>query len=382
MREFDELIIGNGELLGELTKVPFNVSFLGVGPNEILQTSTIALNWHPEVQHISISNFQTQEYYEDYFMTTTYSSSMQELQMKQVRRFVELSKGKNHAGTLIEIGCGDGSFLNHAKNSFARVVGVEPSTRFAEAARQNSHQVLEGYVQSNSPLTTEKFDFFASRQVFEHLTNPLDCLLGIRQMLNIGAIGVIEVPNGFKALREGRYFEFFPDHVNYYSVNSLVSLANQAGFNVISCGEAFNGDYLEMWVSLEATSAEYFAKMQENRLRIIDSIRVWSFSNQDKNQNALFGCGAKTLSIIAQEPETFEKYFKFAIDSDPNKIGKYIPNTGIEIVGLQDPRLNNTFNFWILALSYVTEIAGLIHQEIPHALHIMTFDSDLNVIEV
>jgi len=382
MEEFDELISDSGELLGQLSNVPFNVSYLGVEPNEVLQTSQIALTWHPEVRHISISNFQTEEYYEDYFMTTTYSSSMQELQMNQVRRFVELSKGKNHVGSLIEIGCGDGSFLNHAKNSFARVVGIEPSNRFAEAARKNSHQVLGGYVQSNLPLTTEKFDFFVSRQVFEHLSSPLDCLIGIRQMLNVDAIGLIEVPNGYKAFREGRYFEFFPDHVNYYSVNSLVSLASRAGFNVISCGEAFNGDYLEMWVSLDATATEYFKTMQEHQLKVIDSIRVWGFSNQNKNLNVIFGCGAKTLSIVAQEPETFEKFFKFAIDSDPNKIGKFIPNTDIEIVGLQDPRLSNSIHFWILALSYVTEIADLIHQEILHPHHVLTFDSDLCVIEV
>ena len=382
MSEFHELITDNGELLGELSKVPFNVSFLGVEPKEVLHTSTIALTWHPETRHISISNFQTEEYYEDYFMTTTYSASMQELQMNQVRRFVELSKGKNLGGSLIEIGCGDGSFLNHAKNAFARVVGIEPSSRFAEAARNNSHQVLGGYVQANSPLTTEKFDFFASRQVFEHLSNPLDCLVGIRQMLNVGAIGLIEVPNGYKALRDGRYFEFFPDHVNYYSVNSLVSLASRAGFNVISCGETFNGDYLEMWISLDATVAEYFNKMREHQLRVIESISVWGLSNQDKNLNVLFGCGAKTLAIVAQEPETFEKYFSFAIDSDPNKIGKFIPNTSIEIVGLQDPRLNNSFHFWILALSYVGEIADLIHKKIPHARSVLTFDSDLNVIQV
>jgi SAM-dependent methyltransferase len=369
-------------VLGQLQNVPNDVSFLSKTPNQNYKTSIIELTWHPQVRHISISNYQPEEYYEDYFMTTTYSSSMQDLQKSQVRKFVELSHGRNLAGSFIEIGCGDGSFLNNAKDYFTRVVGIEPSVRFAEAARLNSHEVILGYVTGENMLTEERFDFFASRQVFEHLPDPLDCLIGIRKMLSVGAIGLIEVPNGYAAFRGGRYFEFFPDHVNYYSVNSLVALASAAGFNVISCGESFGGDYLELWVSLDQEPNSYFNQMQNSQSKVISTIRGWNQHHELKVLNVLFGCGAKTLSIIAREPDLFENCFSFAIDSDPNKIGKYIPNTSIEIVALNDPRLLNAKNFWIFALSYVDEIAKMISSEYPQAEDILTFDRTLDTVSL
>lgn len=379
---FPQLKVDLGETIGELRNVPHNVSFLGLKPGDSLSKSTISLQWHESVRHLSITNFQDAEYYEDYFMTTTYSESMQALQESQIQRFIDLTNGRCENGSLIEIGCGDGSFLNHAKRAFKRVIGIEPSSRFAAAAKISGHEIIEGYVQAKNPLTFEKFDFFASRQVFEHLPDPLDCLEGISGMMNPGAIGFIEVPNGYKALSESRYFEFFPDHVNYYSVNSLVALATAAGFNVISCGPSFNGDYLELWMTLDAHPKSFLTQMHLFQKETIESVESWNSTYSVRSENMIFGCGAKTLTIVAQNPLIFEKAFRFAVDSDPNKVGKYLPDTSIEILSLDDPRLIEVRNVWIMALSYVDEIAKLVKGHLPNVNHIITLDEGLSPIKL
>jgi SAM-dependent methyltransferase len=366
----------SGKALGTLTNVPNNVSFLGSNPSDSLSKSEITLNWHEDVRHLSISNFQPAEYYEDYFMTTTYSKSMQDLQRTQTDKFKEISLGECANGSFIEIGCGDGSFLNHAQHVFKSVVGVEPSAKFADAASKQGHHVLRGYVTSDSLLTHEKFQYFASRQVFEHLPDPLDCLLGVKGMLTPGAIGLIEVPNGYKALASGRYFEFFPDHVNYYSVNSLVALASAAGFNVLSCGPSFKGDYLELWISLENDAIDYFEQMKTQQIRTLDSISKWALSHSSKSENVLFGCGAKTLAIVSQDPLLFENSFSYVVDSDPNKVGKFLPDTSIEVLSIEDDRLNAIKSVWIMALSYVDEISSLVQSKLPSVTEIVTLDSD------
>jgi hypothetical protein len=374
MTSFPRLRTELGDTIGELHNVPHNVSFLGAKPGDSLAKSTISLRWYEKVRHVSITNFQGEEYYEDYFMTTTYSSSMQELQKSQIQHFIDLSNGNCANGSLIEVGCGDGSFLNHATGAFKRVVGIEPSSRFAHAARAQGHEIIEGYVQEKNLLTIEKFDYFASRQVFEHLPDPLDCLRGVSGMLNLGAIGFIEVPNGYKALSEGRYFEFFPDHVNYYSVNSLVALATEAGFNVISCAPSFNGDYLELWVSLDSHPGIFLEKMHLLQMETVKSVESWNVTYSNRSENVIFGCGAKTLTIVAQNPHIFDKAFQYAIDSDPNKIGKYLPDTSIEILSITDPRLHETRNVWIMALSYIDEIANLVRSSLENVSQIITLD--------
>lgn len=368
--------------IGVLKGVPQNVSYLAPAPNTPVELTEITVCWDESNKFTKITNFQTEEYYEDYFMTTTWSESMQQLQSSQVVRLRELARDRKFDGkSLIEVGCGDGSFLNHATSKFDIVVGIEPSKPFADYARNRGFNILNGYVTSETPLTEDKFDFFVSRQVFEHLPNPLDCLLGIRKMLNPGAIGLIEVPNGFRALHLGRFFEFFPDHINYYSVNSLVSLADSAGFNVISCNESFNGDYLELWIQLVPNVNTLGMNLVELEQKTLDSISSWVIGEPDGTR-FIFGCGAKMLSIVSKNPSLFHKHFKYAVDSDPNKIGKFIPNTGIEILAITDERLMECTTSLITALSYIDEIKNLILSCIPTCTSIVSLNQNGEVVVV
>lgn len=368
--------------LGVLSKVPQNVSFLAESPETSVHSTEITVCWDESNKFTKITNFQTEEYYEDYFMTTTWSESQQALQASQVRKLIDFASDRKFSGSsLVEIGCGDGSFLKHASSSFDRVVGIEPSKAFSKYARNSGLEVLDGYVTSAKLLTQEKFDFFVSRQVFEHLPDPLDCLIGIRGMLNPGAFGLIEVPNGFRALQLGRFYEFFPDHINYYSVTSLVSLADAAGFSVISCNEAFNGDYLELWVQYQPEIKQLSSSLFSHEAEILESIGEWLTSTSNDSR-ILFGCGAKMLSIVSKNPALFNRGFKYAVDSDPNKIGKFIPNTSIQVLALTDHRLHECKSALITALSYVDEIAKLITTNIDGCTNLVTLDQSGKILHL
>lgn len=362
--------------IGNLTDVPENVSFLSEHPSQSVPRANISLQWNEDIQHLRITNYQEPSYYDEYFMTTSYSDSMQEMQENQARklaRLVESNFGVLPSKSLVEIGCGDGSFLMHAAKYFDEVLGVEPSRKFAAAAENKGFRVLNEYVTRDSAPTSSRAHAFVSRQVFEHLPDPLDCLLGIRNLLSDGAIGLIEVPNGYAAFRKGNFFEFFPDHVNYYSVNSLVALASTAGFNVISCAESFGGDYLELWVRLDKNHPKWVEKMNGMTTDIFASISAWVDFNAEKSV-AIFGCGAKTLSIISKNPEYFSKQFTCVIDSDPNKQGKYIPNTSLLVESPSNTPNIKLDAILILALSYRDEIAKQLRQLLGTEIRIASLD--------
>lgn len=372
------------EPCGKLTQVPDNVSYVSPIAGENVRLSAIGFKWHQASQHLAIENFQPPQYYEDYVMTASYSDRMQSLQAAQMEHMMLLHKdaGKKPA-SLIEIGCGDGSFLEHAALHVPRVVGIEPSRRFAEEAIQKGFEVLVGFVGADVETTDERFDSFASRQVFEHLPDPLDVLTGIRKMLNHGAIGLIEVPNGYRALRLKRFFEFFPDHVNYYSVNSLVSLASAAGFNVISCQESFGGDYLELWLRNEpdiVTQARDIASHRDNCVRAFaELVQQIALKGQS---TMIWGCGAKTLSVLSATPTDVFQHIAGVIDSDPHKHGRFVPNTSIEIMSpLQAAALLPDVLF-ILALSYREEIAESARQLFPSCHLIFSLDDHGSIIEL
>jgi len=355
--------------------VPENVSFLAAMPNTEMQLSNIRFKWHAHSQHLAIENVLPMSYYDDYVMTASFSEKMQTHQQLQFEKLLSLYVGPGGAQSVVEIGCGDGSFLKHARRKIARCLGIEPSPKFAEEALREGLDVLVGYVQSKSPLTSEKFDLFASRQVFEHLIDPLDVLIGIQQMLNPGAVGLIEVPNGQRALRMKRFFEFFPDHVNYYSVNSLVALASDAGLNVLGCSEAFDGDYLELWVRNEPAVEKLLSGMVAQRDVVCAALlsKISELTTQGQRV-VIWGCGAKTLSILAACPNELSAQIHAIVDSDPHKHGLYVPNTSIQVVSPDQCSALNANAVFVLALSYREEIAAAVRERIPACQSILTLD--------
>lgn len=347
-----------------LKDVPRNVSFLSQSPNKVLEPCEIRLCFEKKHFHAQIEDNLPKKYYEDYLMTASYSPKMQEHQAAQATRLSELTEGK--AKSFVEIGCGDGSFIKHVQKHIPHCVGIEPSRRFATEAKCDGVNVLVGYVGCGDPLTEETFDAFASRQVFEHLPNPLEVLKTITRMLNEDAIGLIEVPNGYRALRKGRYFEFFPDHVNYFSVNSLVELASNAGLNVVSCHESFGGDYLELWVRNNLSPENYFEEMVVTRRESIAALgrKIVALVEEEKSI-AVWGAGAKLLSIISSLDAQATESISFVIDSDPHKHGRYIPNTKLRVVSPNDAAIKSVDIFVILALSYTDEVSAMIRKNYP-----------------
>jgi len=365
-----------------MADVPFDVSRLAEQPNQPNQRAKIGFKWHAASQHTTIENYQPPSYYEDYIMTNTYSDAMQRLQQRQMERLLSLREG-GQPTSFVEIGCGDGSFMKYARGRVPRILGIEPSNRFAQEAIGLGFDVITGYVSADKLLTQEKFDSFASRQVFEHLPDPLDVLTGIRQMLNPGAVGLIEVPYGHRSLRTRRFFDFFPDHVNYYSVNSLVALATDAGFNVISCNEAFNGDYLELWIRYEPNPSQWFNELVIARDRVCNALREKIRDIRQQNKRlAVWGCGAKALSIFsASEPETIA-LIDCVIDSDPHKHGKFVPGSSVSVLSPDEVACRNPDVVLVLALSYREEIAAAVRRLIPSCRQIITIDNSGEIVSL
>jgi tRNA/tmRNA/rRNA uracil-C5-methylase (TrmA/RlmC/RlmD family) len=134
--------------IGSLTDVPENVSFLSENPSEFVPRANISLQWNEDIQHLRITNFQEPSYYDEYFMTTSYSNSMQEMQEMQARKLAQLVEsnfGVLPSKSIVEIGCGDGSFLVHAAQYFDEVLGVEPSRKSLGIASPPALECMRSY---------------------------------------------------------------------------------------------------------------------------------------------------------------------------------------------------------------------------------------------
>lgn len=86
-----------------------------------------------------------------------------------------------------------------------------------------------------------RFDLILSCHVFEHVSSPVDTLMELKGALNEGGIVYLEVPYEFPKLHrlissflKRNLTVLMHEHINQFSVRSLLFLANRAGFEVLA----------------------------------------------------------------------------------------------------------------------------------------------------
>lgn len=154
----------------------------------------------------------------------------------QKYRIVELKNILGPAKRLLDVGCASGAFLYAVKGYVRECTGIEfnsDNARFIDKTL-GIKVYTEDVEKANLPQ--EYFDIITAFQVFEHVSDPLKFLAGIRKLLKPGGVICIEVPNvrdvllsvyGVKSYAD---FWFREPHLFNYSTKTLTKLLKKAGF--------------------------------------------------------------------------------------------------------------------------------------------------------
>ncbi|MBC7490041.1 MAG: methyltransferase domain-containing protein [Glaciimonas sp.] len=296
-------------------------------------------------------------YYDNYLMTTTHSGQMQEYQARQARDFVQ--RFGLEKKLVKEIGCGDGSYLDHLRDAGALVSGIEPSTRFRELAVKRGFNVENGYVSAQRQLEDGPYDGFVTRQVLEHVPDIHGFLTGIRLNLKPGAVGLIEVPSLEKALSDRRFYDFFPDHVNYFALRTLRLALEINGFDIVDLQHGMFDEYnvalvkMAIYPSLDQVGATVNSLGGELR-EFISRYRI-----QGKKV-AMWGAGGKGLSVMAAAGI---QDLDLLVDGDSHKQGLFTPVSPLKV---EAPSIlaNGEFAAVVItAMAYRSEIERILCDE-------------------
>jgi SAM-dependent methyltransferase len=129
---------------------------------------------------------------------------------------------------LLDVGCGDGSFLLAAKNQGFKVLGTEYNPSSAQSMGLDVKENIEDIPQQ--PI----FDCISSWHSFEHLTNPKETLLSLLPLLKEKGTVFIAVPDssGYQATIFGKnWFHLdVPRHLFHFDSVSLQNLLTSSGF--------------------------------------------------------------------------------------------------------------------------------------------------------
>jgi len=157
----------------------------------------------------------------------------------RIRTFTKLMDGLAHyaktPGTMLDIGCYTGVFLDVAKRRGWQTHGVEPSRWASEKARSKGHVVTNAPLQK-AGLQPGSFDMVTIWDVIEHLQDPQGQLKLAFDLLKPGGVfGLSTMDAGCMfAKLTGRHWPWYMRmHFYYFTPASMSRMLRAAGFEVL-----------------------------------------------------------------------------------------------------------------------------------------------------
>lgn len=239
------------------------------------------------------------------------------------------------APNVVEIGCGEGHFvrgLAEAASGKGRFVGFDPNASPETGLGVEFHARLFDPLKDMAEFSP---DAIVIRHVIEHLTEPAALL----EQLAWGGSSIgkpcwlfAEVPCIDRVFETGRLADFYYEHVSHFSTESFRTLMQRAG-EIEMLSHGYDGEVVyalvrlnvpeKMRASALATSA-FSERTVLARSTISAQLGELAASGA---RVAIWGGTGKGAAFIHHFGLDAQR-FPLVVDSDPDKVGTFVPGTG------------------------------------------------------
>ncbi len=240
---------------------------------------------------------------------------------------------------VVEIGHGDGSFLSGLakERNDGIYIGFDPNG--ATSSEMPNLRFHSSLFEARRDMPEFRPHLIISRHVLEHLMNPL----GFVQSLSFSAacIGLqpelyIEVPCIDRAVETGRSVDFYYEHNSQFTTLSFRKMLERCGVEIRKIERIYDGEVIcafaklgccEAQVRTAASALSFCNKIRESEIHIMQQLDV--LHNSGKSI-AIWGGTGKSAAFINRY-RLDARRFPVVVDSDPEKVGTFVPGTGQEI---------------------------------------------------
>lgn len=204
----------------------------------------------PKPSNAELKEYYANKYYQDpkprYYYSHFYSDEELKYKankLKQKSYILEEILDSDGPKKIIDLGCGEGFTLDYFNKKKWDVLGLDHSN----FSISNFHpHLLTNFIQCDLFEEIEKlitdnrtFDVIILDNVLEHVIDPIKLIDSCYKILNQNGILVIEVPNDYskfqkfliaKNIVSKEYWLAVPDHLSYFSKESLIKLCESKNF--------------------------------------------------------------------------------------------------------------------------------------------------------
>ena len=245
---------------------------------------------------------------------------------------------------LVEVGCGKGFFLKMLLDRGFDITGFDPTYEGHNPA------IEKQYFESGLGI---KAKGIILRHVLEHIQNPMNFLMSLRDANGGGGLIYIEVPCFDWICKNKAWFDVFYEHVNYFRCSDFYRIFR----NILESGKSFGGQYLYIIADL----ASLRMPIINHRDRVnFPSDFLANLKKEERNRSemsAIWG-GASKGVIFALLKARVGQSIEIIIDINPAKQGKYIAGTGLRVLSADDglSKLPEGSMIYVMNSNYLKEI--------------------------
>jgi len=291
-----------------------------------------------------------------------YFSSFSNSLLKHSKNYVDMIIERfniNESSYVIEIASNDGYLLQYFKNANIPCLGIEPSTKTAEAAKEKGIDVIQDYfgtkVAKQLIRKKKRADLLIGNNVLAHVPNIRDFIEGLKLILNDKGIITMEFTHLMKLIEDKLFDTIYHEHFSYISFITTKTIFESFGLEIFDVEEIpTQGGSLRIYVKHQEDDTK---EVQENVQKLINKELSRNMNSvdyykdfQNKANSVKYALlnflikqklsGKKVVAYgAAAKGNTLLNYcgiksdlIEFVVDISPHKQGKFLPGSHIPIV--------------------------------------------------
>jgi 2-polyprenyl-3-methyl-5-hydroxy-6-metoxy-1,4-benzoquinol methylase len=331
----------------------------------------LAVNLCHECFHLQLSHTVDPELiYKNYLYVSGTSKTLGDYS-RWFANFVNEYIG-NIDGSVLDIGCNDGSQLNYFKELGFKTYGIDPAENLHYLSQANHEVVCDFFGPGAVPQLLNNYNAITAQNVFAHNPSPFDFLKCCRELMQEHTLLFVQTSQADMVLNN-EFDTIYHEHINFFNANSMQTLAKRAGLHLIDVVKTpIHGNSYVFVLSLKNSRLHHVQNIinMEAPLLKLDTYRAWRDAvesnikilktqlDEFRSQGRLlvgYGAAAKGNTLLNYSNIQLD----FIIDDNPLKQSKFSPGSGIGIVGI-DVLINysnqDNLVFVPLAWNFFTEI--------------------------
>lgn len=262
--------------------------------------------------------------------------------------------------SILEIGAGSLFIASYFTERYdlIRYVVIDPAVR-EKIPRGSVIEILPKYFRAE--YLSDMFDIVMSFNTLEHVSNPKQFLLDIKQVLKVDGLVLLVFPDASDQFKRGDFNVLMHEHINYFTPSSATTLFGECGFRVLDYRIKEETLFFLLKVGRGSRIME---DESENISRLVESVyrkNIMEIPRQvrqelDLGKKIAFhgACNGSNNFLFLGKIANSQNLFIF--DGDETKEGKYLPVFSKPILNAGDPLYQDCDLVYIAALTYFAEI--------------------------